>query len=115
MLDGLVSEAQMHRLFRVTSGEAGWTRAREDMAEREVDAEIARAFRGRVAGDADLLDRLRALAAAWPAGEVPVPMRQTRDRLVAELRGLLAKDCSRALEPDLIVLDEFQRDRKSVV
>lgn len=32
-----------------------------------------------------------------------------RSRLIAELRGLLASTCITALEPDLIILDEFQR------
>ena len=36
-------------------------------------------------------------------------MRQARDRLIAKLRGLLARDCVAALEPDLVILDEFQR------
>ena len=30
-------------------------------------------------------------------------------RAIARLRGLLAKDCVAALEPDLVILDEFQR------
>ena len=34
-----------------------------------------------------------------------------RDTLVGELRSLLAKTCVDALEPDLIILDEFQRFR----
>lgn len=36
-------------------------------------------------------------------------VRRERDRLVGELRGLLAATCIEALRPDLIVMDEFQR------
>lgn len=45
-----------------------------------------------------------------PAG-LPPGLRQQRRTLVGELRALLAKTCIRALEPDVIVLDEFQRFR----
>jgi hypothetical protein len=40
-----------------------------------------------------------------------IPARDARDRLamVGELRGLLAATCLIALQPDLIILDEFQR------
>ena len=40
----------------------------------------------------------------WPA-----EARWARDELVGDLRRLLAKLCIRALEPDLVILDEFQR------
>lgn len=39
----------------------------------------------------------------------PDEARWARDGLVGDLRRLLAKLCIRALEPDLIILDEFQR------
>ena len=39
----------------------------------------------------------------------PRELRRTRRYLIAELRSLLAKSCIGALEPDLIILDEFQR------
>ena len=38
--------------------------------------------------------------------------RRTRRRFVAKLRGLLAHACLDALEPDLVILDEFQRFRE---
>lgn len=37
------------------------------------------------------------------------PDKELRNRFVADLRRMLAKTCIRALEPDLIILDEFQR------
>lgn len=40
---------------------------------------------------------------------LPQRDRENRARVVGELRGLLATSCLNALEPDLIVLDEFQR------
>lgn len=40
---------------------------------------------------------------------VPEEDAAARNRVIAELRGLLASTCITALEPDLIILDEFQR------
>ncbi len=40
---------------------------------------------------------------------IPDELRALRRDLVGELRGLLAVTCVQALEPDLIILDEFQR------
>lgn len=40
---------------------------------------------------------------------VPEEDRTDRNRLVGELRAILARTCVSALEPDLIILDEFQR------
>ena len=39
----------------------------------------------------------------------PVEARWRRDELIGKLRRLLAAVCIRALEPDLVILDEFQR------
>lgn len=39
----------------------------------------------------------------------PPQLVEMRGKLVAELRSLLAKSCVSALEPDLVILDEFQR------
>jgi hypothetical protein len=40
---------------------------------------------------------------------IPDDERKARNRMVGELRGILARTCIAALEPDLIILDEFQR------
>ncbi|QEG27767.1 ATP-dependent helicase HepA [Gemmata obscuriglobus] len=43
--------------------------------------------------------------------EAPAGAREKRARWIGEVRTLLAASCLRALKPDLIVLDEFQRFR----
>ena len=45
---------------------------------------------------------------ALPAA-LPAEARHPRDRIISDLRRLLAGACVRALEPDLVILDEFQR------
>ena len=53
----------------------------------------------------DLLDNsFRRYRRHWPD-----EARSGRDELIGELRRLLAEVCIRALEPDLVILDEFQR------
>lgn len=44
-----------------------------------------------------------------PGREYAPPWSDRRKRLVARLRLLLAESCVEALEPDLVILDEFQR------
>lgn len=102
ILSGLIgSQAGGHRLFQVTSGEAGWARARSDVDRQEIDEEIAARFRARVVAEPDLADKIDAMASAWASNAAPgLQMRQARDRLIAKLRGLLAKDCVAALEPN---------------
>lgn len=41
--------------------------------------------------------------------ELPAHVRTERNRLIGRLRRLLADECVQALQPDLVILDEFQR------
>jgi len=59
----------------------------------------------------DLQNRFKELCATFPrAGDqIPEAQRIARAGLVGELRHILAQTCLKALEPDLVILDEFQR------
>jgi hypothetical protein len=79
-------------------------------------AEFERALKQRVesareAGRPDLRTRFHELAERFRYGRETYPRADRRDQreLVGELRSLLATTCLTALEPDLIILDEFQR------
>ena len=52
----------------------------------------------------ELLDTFRRYQEHWPADA-----RERRNGVVADLRRVLADACVGALEPDLVILDEFQR------
>jgi len=52
----------------------------------------------------DLCERFR-----YARIHIPDQDREDRNQLVGELRAILAATCLRALEPDLVILDEFQR------
>ena len=62
--------------------------------------------------ESDLRRELDALFDTWffrYRQDWPEDARQRRNRVIARLRRLLAEACLHALEPDLVILDEFQR------
>lgn len=93
--------SSVERFYRVN----GWT------AEREIDQGILDRFADSVGGRGSRLyceyQALRTLLSGNPTG----PRINRRRRFIAELRRLLAHACLDALEPDLVILDEFQRFR----
>lgn len=79
----------------------------------DIEPSLAAAYVDVVIARPQLLERFRQVAQAFAvAGEdgfVPEQDRQQRRWLIGELRSLLASTCLRKVEPDLIILDEFQR------
>ena len=75
--------------------------------EAEDDAATAR-------GEATLRLRFEGLSDTFrrPLQSTPDAERRERDDVVSKLREILARSCVSALEPDLIILDEFQRFRR---
>ena len=78
---------------------------------RLIDGTIRRRFEAAFREQPKLEERLRGLLDttfrryhSWPA-----EARHARDRVIAKLRLMLAGACVKALEPDLVILDEFQR------
>jgi len=68
-------------------------------------------------GHESIRERFDALCDVFGRTRTRIPSDQTkrRDALIGELRGLLAAACVEALEPDLVILDEFQRFRHLLV
>lgn len=83
----------------------------------DIDEGLAERFRGalRTPRGGELRKRwedlLPAFARAGSRTNRPEDVREAQKQLIADLRRLLAETCVEALEPDLIVLDEFQRFR----
>lgn len=65
----------------------------------------------RTEGKPDLRARFDELCErfGWARKHIPKEDRRLQTALVGELRGLLAASCLEALEPDLVIMDEFQR------
>ena len=86
----------------------------------ELDPKLLKSFeaalrahieRERAAGRPDLRHRFDDLCRRFGYARIHIPDqdREDRNKLVGELRAILAATCLRALEPDLVILDEFQR------
>jgi hypothetical protein len=109
--------------LNVLKGTMGAERFRhrvDEFDESRLDEALAEAFVGNLAahvqqamqqGQPDLRTRFDELCAVYSRADRNVSYESQRQRsaLVGELRALLARTCLRALEPDLIILDEFQR------
>lgn len=98
------------RLFQGWSGETGWQKERAAVADKPIDPEIATRFRKVVANSPGLIARIDDLCAEVARHhQVDGDLRQACTALIGELRGMLAQASVQSLEPDLIILDEFQR------
>lgn len=110
----------------IFQGGAGKDRFREYLKwfqwNKQIDESLAERFRQRLeqqiisekqAGKLDLQSRFIALRVPFERArdldKIPAEEKWNRSHLIGELRLILAKACISALEPDLIILDEFQR------
>ena len=75
---------------------------------RVIDPRILATFKARVFEAPELEQEFQHLSdgRSWGGGRPPGPQ---RNRLMGALRGILAKASIEALDPDLVILDEFQR------
>lgn len=99
-------------LARALQGGAGKGWFAEIKEELRFDEPIAAQFRGQVAGS-KLLARTCTLADSLSdyRRTMTPELKQESLALIGELRRMLARCCLDALEPDLVILDEFQRFR----
>lgn len=99
-------------LAQVLQGAAGAGWYTEVTESLDYDEPIAVDFRAALGGS-PILGRLRALsdhASDYRRSMTPQHLEEARE-LTSELRRMLARCCLGALEPDLVILDEFQRFR----
>lgn len=112
--DMLSAPGDASRVFKGWSGDEGWRRERDWVASeatnRNIDLEIAEKFRQAVSNTHGLINRIDDLCAEVARHQVVNgDLRHACTRLIGELRGMLAQASVQSLEPDLIILDEFQR------
>lgn len=103
----------LHNLLQVTAGVDGWNRAVDSLTLEGVDKRIIERFRRDVRADRDLFEELERVCELFPRRRdaYPPEMTQPRNSLVSRLRAKLSHACVDALQPDLIIMDEFQRFR----
>jgi hypothetical protein len=86
----------------------------------DIDESLAEAFsasledkirQAKEKGEEDIRSRFEALCQEFGRvrSTIPSQERQRQNALIGEMRAVLARTCIRALEPDLVILDEFQR------
>lgn len=97
----------------------GWMPSEVGSKVGQIDPSLAEAFKEQLAeqeiqahgrGEPSLQERLEDLANRYRNASKD-PDRYGRQQLVGDLRHTLARSCVNALEPDLVILDEFQRFR----
>ena len=112
LLDPVIKRptALMNLLQGWVTDKDGW-RWRLKNQPRTIENTIRHRFEVAFLGRPCLEDRLRELLAefGYYRRNWPDDLRYQRDRLISDLRRVLAEACVEALEPDLVILDEFQR------
>ncbi|GGH40122.1 Helicase conserved C-terminal domain-containing protein [Cribrihabitans marinus] len=98
------------RMLQGYAGAAGWRQTRAWIDQQPVEPQIAARFENAVAARPDLLQELEACAQCYKGlRRNDTDLNRRREGIVGQLRTILARESAEALEPDLIVLDEFQR------
>lgn len=101
-------EGNERRFLKAMCGWSGEQSFRREVdAVGELDAELSRRFLREVR-TSPVRQRLRKLVDEYD-GRSKERFRTEQNELFAELREMLARVCLDALEPDLVILDEFQR------
>jgi hypothetical protein len=109
-------------LFQGASGKEIFRRSIRNFERNNIDRDINRDFnhelrrfdKDRQENDqVTLFDEFKALLPDFKYNKalsyIPEDIRIRRNKLVGELRRILADSCIKALEPDLVIMDEFQR------
>jgi hypothetical protein len=105
-------------MLRDDCGPGSFRRWVDEVASEQLDPVLSQGFMDAVMsyrgapGDDSLQNRFEALAQRFRGNRARPDDRKARRLLIGELRDILARSCVDALEPDLIILDEFQRFRR---
>ena len=100
-------------ILQATAGKDNWRAKAKNLPAEELDADLAKIFRRAVLEDTELYKTLKEgcerFARYRGHGRIPWEDSELRYNLIGKLRSKLASVCLSALEPDLVILDEFQR------
>ncbi len=88
-----------------------WTPAVAETGAHRLDKGLADAYRRELEAKPELLQRFRRLVERFDPDDFADDWNE-RQNVVRDLRLTLARSCVEALEPDLVILDEFQRFRE---
>ncbi len=110
----LGSQAPPRNLLQGHVQTKNWRRLLDDFPREEIDRTLTKHFINALKGK-KMRRRFLKLASQFPRARqyknIPISLRQDRKLIIGELRAILARSCVDALEPDIVILDEFQRFR----
>lgn len=102
-------------LLQAKAGKDSWRSETRRLSAEYLDPDISKSFRKSVLADKELYEKLKDCCERFSRyrdwKKIPTADSELRYGLIANLRNMLASECMDALEPDLVILDEFQRFR----
>ena len=108
--DHLVDRRAVAKMLQGYAGAPGWRSTRNRIDARPIEPQIAERFQKAMEARPELLRDLEDCAQRYKGlRHNDTDLNRRREALVGALRTILARVSAEALEPDLIVLDEFQR------
>lgn len=114
LLEEIVSHSRgLRNLLQVSAGAENWSYAVETMSLSGIDKSIIERFQRDVKNNEELFQELERVCEMFPRRRESYEdeLVQPRNTLIGRLRGLLSYACVESLQPDLIIMDEFQRFR----
>ena len=112
LLEGMVEPWRgLYNVFQVGAGVDGWAATVAGISLDGIDQTLIDGFRNAVTAAPGLLAELGELCARfhWRRNHYPYDLAHPRAKMIGQLRSILSHVCVDALEPDLIIMDEFQR------
>lgn len=100
-------------MLQATAGKDNWRSKAKNLPSEDLDSDLSKAFRQDVLNDVELYSNLKDCCERFARyrdySRISSEDSELRYRLIGKLRSMLASVCLSALEPDLVILDEFQR------
>lgn len=100
-------------ILQATAGKDNWRAKAKNLPAEDLDADLSKGFRRVILEDVELYAALKEgcerFARYRDYSRIPWEDSELRYDLIGKLRSKLASVCLSALEPDLVILDEFQR------
>lgn len=99
----------MYTSLQATASPQSWDHTVRQISADPLDVDLSKDFRRAVMDDPALYAQLKEVCNRFADGDWSEEDSQWRYDLIGKLRNKLASVCLSALEPDLVILDEFQR------
>lgn len=98
-------------LLQCDVGKDPWRWRIDNFETDKIDKELIEKYRDSLQKDENIRRRFNTLVERFShyRGKIPGQDREDQHKLIGDLRRILAETCVKALAPDIVILDEFQR------